>query len=216
MSWWNDFLNYYIRPSTNFLTMGLSELGWKDWEERNNSGEAQSLLDQGKTPLDVQGIMASQGKGMSPDMVQYLNNLISGQRTEEAQEFSKYQSQNDILNAAKQLEQIGLSASGVLQTGGSQMNAVDAANTNMANPAMQRYSQRMALAKQLLGMTSQMASAGIYGSAIGAARKASSIMTSAASHSALAVQNAINDNAWDQLVKQDPKFAYYMDHDVDE
>lgn len=126
---------------------------------------------------------------INPQWEKYLDNMIANQNTGEARAWEEQQSSTNLLKAGSQLEQLGLSQSGVLQTGGSNVNGVQAASNSMTNLSqqmkIQKYQQRMAMARQLLGMTSQMAAAGIYGGALGAAKSASSALTSAASHSAL-------------------------------
>lgn len=139
----------------------------------------------------IQGYLASLPEWIriDPQWEKYLDNMIANQNTGEARSWEEEQASSNLLKAGSQLQSLGLSPSGVLQTGGSNVNGVAAASNAMTNlrqqTSMQRYTQRMAMARQLLGMTSQMAAAGIYGGALGAAKSASSALTSAASHSAL-------------------------------
>lgn len=138
----------------------------------------------------IQGYLASLPEWIriDPQWEKYLDNMIANQNTGEARSWEEEQASSNLLKAGSQLEALGLSPSGVLQTGGSNVNGVAAASNAMTNlrqqNRMQRYQQRMAMAKQLISMTSQMASAGIYGGAIGAARSASSLLSSQAAHSA--------------------------------
>lgn len=146
----------------------------------------------------IQGYLAGLPSYVSldPQWEKYIDNMIATQNTGEARAWEEQQASTNLLKAGSQLESLGLSPSGVLQTGGSSVNGVGAASNAMTNlsqqTAIQRYTQRMAMARQLLGMTSQMASAGIYGGAIGAAKTASSALTSAASHSALSALSSGN------------------------
>lgn len=150
----------------------------------------QEALDRGDYKA-IQGILAGLHPGvfsLTPEMETWLNNMIASQNTAEERSYIDQQNQTNILNAADQLKQLGLSASGVLQTGGNSIISPGAADSSMANLAqqrkMQQYQAKMGIAKSILGMVGSMASAGIYGTAIGSARKAASVVTSAAAHSA--------------------------------
>lgn len=120
-----------------------------------------------------------------------INNMISNQNTEEARGFEQEMRDTSLTSAAEQLEQIGLSPSNVVQTGGLASNGVAAASVDKSNSGLQermaRFQQKMGVVKQVLSMTSQMAAAGIYGGSIGVARKAGSILASQAAHSGLGV-----------------------------
>lgn len=154
---------------------------------QSTAAELQGYLHSGDF-RNIQG-MLSGTEFMSPEREKWLDNMIANQNTEEARVNEREMRDTDYLSVGSQLEQLGLSSSGVLQTGASHQN-VAAADNVKSNVALQKYGQKMAIAKQLLGMTSQMASAGIYGSAIGAAKKASGVLTSAAAHSAYGALNA--------------------------
>lgn len=133
----------------------------------------------------LQGIFAGSGFRISPEQEKWLDNMIAQQGTLENRAYETANAEQNLLREASQLQKLGLSSSGVLQTGGVMPNAVATADNSKTNVALQRYSQRMMIAKQLLSMTSSMASAGVYGASLNAAKKASSVLTSAASHSAL-------------------------------
>lgn len=86
---------------------------------------------------------------MSEEQNQYLNNLIA-----------QYQSKHALTWQAEQLQALGLSNSGVLQTG--------AAHTaqDMSNPARNRADRLKSIANSLIDMTSRATGAGIHGAAI--------------------------------------------------
>lgn len=132
----------------------------------------------------LQGIFAGSAFNLTPDQEKWLDNMISNQNTNEARAYDTQMAETDLLRAGKQLQELGLSASGVLQTGGSASSGVGIASNSKSNIALERYQQRMNVARQLISMSSSMASAGIYGHALGAAKKASSVLASQASHSA--------------------------------
>lgn len=175
-SWIDDLIEQYTA-----MTRGLS--GFDDHGQLEAIKEAYSKGDY----LGLQGLLSGPGFNVSPEQEKWLDNMVAAQNTQSARNFEEHMGSTDILRAGAQLESLGLSRSGVLQTGGSGTNGVAAADNVKSNVALDRYNQKMQLARQLLSMTSSMASAGVYGHAIGAAKKASSVLTSAASHSAYKV-----------------------------
>lgn len=86
---------------------------------------------------------------MNEEQTQYLNNLLA-----------RYQSQHALTWQAEQLQALGLSNAGVLQTG--------AAHTaqDMSNPAKSRADRLKSIANTLIDMTSRAVGAGIHGVAI--------------------------------------------------
>lgn len=128
---------------------------------------------------------------ITPEQEKYLTILLS-----------QYNAQNNLLNTAQQLKQLGLSNSGVLQTGGS------TAGTPQFNVSAHRASlesqQRIALVKSLSGMITGMASAGIHGASITAAKSAANAVASQAASSALkSTQKKEEDltQYWDDMLK---------------
>lgn len=94
---------------------------------------------------------------MSEEQTQYLNNLLA-----------RYQSQHALTWQAEQLQALGLSNAGVLQTG--------AAHTaqDMSNPARNRADRLKSIANSLIDMTSRAIGAGIHGAALNSLKDASS------------------------------------------
>lgn len=141
-------------------------------------------------------ISSSSRNFLTPEVEKWLDNMIAQQNTQQNQAWEEQQASTNLLKAGSQLESLGLSSSGVLQTGGSNVNGVNTASNVMSNLAQQnklaKYNQKMAIARQLLSMTSSMASAGIYGSAIGAAKQAAGVVTSSAAHSAYGAIAGVN------------------------
>jgi len=191
--WW-EYIADFMRPTIDFATMGLAEAPGigiynhlDNWRNSEEEGIQSALSGATSDATGAQGQIASNGWHVTPEVEKYIDNLISQQNTSSAQQWEEHMRDSDTLSQGEQLKQLGLSSSGVLDIGGASHGSIQAADNSKTNMALDRYAQRMSMAKQLLGMTSQMASAGIYGNAIGAAKKASSIMTSSASHSALNV-----------------------------
>lgn len=120
-----------------------------------------------------------------PQLESWMNNSINQQITSAGRSWEQEMRDTEYTSIANQLKQLGLSANSVLQSSGASHNAVSSPGAASRNQIdLRRYNEQNALAKSLLSMTSSMASAGVYGSAIGAARKASGVVASAASHSA--------------------------------
>lgn len=188
----DDFWKQFWQHLIHGLGYGGSAGVVASAEDMKNQTQIQSILNNAEQdPTKTQGQLAQSGLQLTPEQEKWLDNLIAQQNVESARDWEDYMSSNDLLRAANQLERLGLSSSGVLQTGGSAANGVAAADNVKSNVGLQRYSMRMSLAKQLLSMTSSMASAGIYGKALGAAKQASSVVTSAASHSAYGALSGI-------------------------
>lgn len=194
-AWWENLLNYVVRPLTDVWSVGSAEFGWKhfnDWQKNQDQQYEQQQdvydrLESGQLdPTSAQGEIAKSGYGMSADFEKYLDNLIAQQNTQSARAWEQQMASSDLLRAGEQLKQLGLSPSNVVSTGGSGVNAVGSAPIVHSNVAQNRYNQQMALARSILSMTSSMASAGIYGSALGSAKKAASTIASSAAHSGLA------------------------------
>lgn len=161
----------------------------------------------------IQGLLSSLPSGFKfnggADYEKWLDNMISTQNTEAAQQYEEYMRDTSVTSTAQQLQSLGLSSSGVLQSGFASSGTVGAADNVKSNIKQQQYAQRMSLARQLLSMTSSMASAGIYGGALAQAKKASSVLTSGAAHSALALQNQLNDLRYAELQKTPGWKEYY-------
>lgn len=142
--------------------------------------------------LKLQGLMSTLSKyniSMDPTLEKWIDNMIAKQNTKENQSWEEEMRNTSYLSAANQLEQIGLSSSGVLQTGAASHSGVQTARNDFGNNSMEmkklRYQQRMAMAKQLISMTSQMAAAGIHGGTLGFAKQAAGTIASSAANSGL-------------------------------
>lgn len=142
------------------------------------------VADGSLSPAEAYGQVAKYGLELSPEQESYLSQALNNQRTEEARHYETEMANTDLLRAASQLQQLGLSGSNVLQSGGSATPNVSAANVPQLNNANQRFDRQISMANALLGTASKLASAGIYGGALASVRAASGKMASFASHSA--------------------------------
>lgn len=190
----NNYSNLIGTPWENFTYPGLPQSGYDTL-----LGKINDFIGNGDF-RGLQGYLTSitgpNHNFFTPEVEKWLDNMINQQATLENRSWEEEQASTNLLKAGDQLQQLGLSASGVLSTGGSNVNGVSSANNSMANLAQQnklaKYNQKMAMARQILSMTSSMASAGIYGSAIGAAKKAAGVITANAAHSGYGAIKAIN------------------------
>lgn len=213
------FIFNYLREHPNFkegwdlLNMwrnvpGLNSL-YTEWQR-----EQQAYANNHGNPNDVNYELGSMGITPNSTNENALANSQAQYNTQVAQDFSNYQMNNSLLSAASQLQQIGLSPSSVIQTGGSVANGVDAAGSYKGSAAslkqqakLNRYNQQMGLAKSLIGAAGSMASSGIYGAALGAVKHSASAIAGAAAHSGLKALQATSkmsaaDNAvWDDIAK---------------
>ena len=184
-SWLEQFFKNYI--SNPFAIFNGGNAVNRGIEQTQNNIDVGKIL-QGATgdPTAALGNVAKDGLYLTPEQEKYLDSLIQDQKEQSNRDWQQQMRDTAYTSAGSQLEALGLSPSGVLSTGGAASGvSSNAAGHPITNIALQRYNQSMAIAKSILGMTSQMASAGVYGSAIASARKASSIITSQASNSAL-------------------------------
>lgn len=146
----------------------------------------------GSSAQDLLGMYGQLGGTMSPETEKWLDNEIAKQNAEQQQNYELAARDTSLLSSGKQLEQLGLSSSGVLSTGGAAAGlSASTASTNMHSAAslrqqekINRFNQQMGLAKSLIGAAGQMASSGVYGAAIGAVKHSAQSLAGAAAHSA--------------------------------
>lgn len=165
---------------------------------------------------DAYAMYGSYNTGMPEETSKYLDNLISQENTASDREFQTEMRDTSLTSAGDQLSQLGLSPSNVISVGGASSGLSSAAaevshagtSANRRQQlAMNQYNQRMGMAKSLIGMAGSMASSGIYGSALGAAKHSASAMASAASHSGLmALKTLSGKSYYDVLQGLNDKF----------
>lgn len=178
-TWFGGFPNGVLSPNHNI-----------NQETYNNWSNYEALINGQMSPEDFQAALGTNGKsGYSPEMEQYVNNMLADQRTQEARNWDEYVARNEYLWSGQQAQALGLSPSVISFGAATGANSAGTANVAMQNLShdrkMEAYKARMSLARQLISMTGAMASAGIHGSALGMARKSSSVLSSLAAHSGL-------------------------------
>lgn len=173
---------------------------------------------------DLLGVIGDNPRGgtLNPEQEKWLDNEIARENTQQQQNFELTSRDTSLLSAGSQLQQLGLTASGVLQTGGAsagvQGSTADISHHSASQQRQQarinKYNQQMGLAKSLIGAASSMASSGIYGAALGAVKHAGSQIAGAAAHSGLQALSAIkevrlppNRNSVDSRLKKDPYYG---------
>lgn len=180
---------YSMVKSQNYALRSL-------WNTHKALYDAEQAQAHGETAdfNDVLGVIARSGQQMSPELEKYLDNLISNQRTEEARDYDTQMRDTSLLSTGTQLQQLGLSPSGVISVGGAVSNGVGTAGTSKHSAAslhqqerINQFNQKMSVAKSLIGAAGSMASSGIYGAALGAIKHSAAALSASAAHSGLNV-----------------------------
>lgn len=161
-------------------------------------------------PVDAQTSLGLQGITPSSTSETANANATAQFNTQQAQDYATWQMMNGINANVEQLVKNGLSPSSVIQTGAANGNMVAAADSVKGNAAemkqraiLDKYNQRMSMARSVIGMVGQMASSGIYGSAIGAAKHSASVLAGATAHSALNTLKSYRPELLSQLMKDE-------------
>lgn len=152
--------------------------------------------------IGAQDLLAAYGGqnqvSMNADTEKWLDNQIARENATIQNDREIAARDTSLLSAGSQLQQLGLSGSSVIQTGGASAG-IQAASPDTAmrsNSALRqqakinKYNQQMGLAKSLIGAASSMASSGIYGAALGAVKHSAQSIAGAAAHSGLAALKA--------------------------
>ena len=138
--------------------------------------EAQILIANNSKKFQNEHFISPVGPSYNPweftsDQEKALNNLLS-----------RYNSQNSLTWQAEQLQDLGLSNSGVLQTGGVHTASDMSNQTARARDAkLQAFSR---VAGSMISMAGSMAGAGIHGAALAAVKGAAGQAASLTAHSA--------------------------------
>lgn len=196
--------NYWIDYFSQFSPNALAELRtyWPTEFGRlylqNSLYQARESGDYNQVQQDItDSSRNTQNQFVTPAMQQEVNNGISNQNTKAQWAQEEYMRDTSYTSAGSQLQGLGLSASGVIQTGAANSGQLSTANNSMTNIAQQqkieRFQQQMSIARSIIGLTGSLASSGIYGHAIGAARSAAAVTAAATAHSA---RNAIMSKSW--------------------
>lgn len=185
-TWFGGFPNGVLSPNHNI-----------NQETYNNWTNYEALVNGQMSPEDFQAALGTNGKsGYSPEMEQYVNNMLADQRTQEARNWDEYVARNEYLWSGQQAQALGLSPSVISFGAAAGPQSAGTSNVSMHNLSQERkiatYKARMGLARQLISMTGAMASSGIYGSALGMAKRSSSVLASQAAHSGLQVLKNFN------------------------
>lgn len=139
------------------------------------------------TPVEFMQILGYDFGSMSSTQEKIFNNLLSQFNTQQARDYETGMANTDLLRAASQLSELGLSPSNVYQTGGSATPNVSAANADMSNLAerakARQFERETQIANSLISMAGRMASSGIYGSALQAVKGSASRVAALSAHS---------------------------------
>lgn len=172
-----ELIDKYLADPTGkpagYVSQYMNNNTYRDYYDKygtTGSGTLMELVNSGQIdPYTAQTMAANGGRlyELSPDQEKALNNQLS-----------RYNSQNNLMWNAEQLQQLGLSSAGVLQTGGVN-TAVD-----MSNQSNNRLLRRQEMANSLINMAGRMASSAIHGGALAAVKGAASSAASMVANSA--------------------------------
>lgn len=140
------------------------------------------------------------GVELDPTLEKSLDNLVARENTANDQQYQEHMRDTAISSTGNQLEALGLSRSGVIQVGGATSGVSSAAASNNMHSAASLYqrerinnfNQNLGIAKSIMSLVGSMASSGIYGHAIGAAKQAGSALAAATAHSGIKAMSALN------------------------
>lgn len=152
-----------------------------------------AAVEQGKLdPYTAQIYLSSGGRpySMSAEQEKAFDNLLG-----------RYNAQHETIWQKDQLQQIGLAASGVLQTGG-----VHTAQAK-ENVALSKYNAKLGLANSLIQTAGRMGAAGIHGAALTAVKGAASGAAIQLAHSAH--RSVTHYNANGQMTGQMNEYKYW-------
>lgn len=141
---------------------------------------------------DVYGaISGAPGINVNGELEKFIDNQVSRENTQNAQAYDKMMRDTQVTSTANQLGSLGLSTSNVISSGFASNNAPGAAATSHMSASslaqqkkINEYNQRLGMAKSVVGLVGQMASSGIYGGALNAAKHAGQALSAATAHSA--------------------------------
>lgn len=177
---------------------------------------AYKKMTEGKiSALEAQGQLAGAGIDLTPEQTEFLNNKISQEASDKANEFTEHMRDTSITSAADQYSSLGLNPASVMQTGGAGIggsSTADVSNRNTAQEKMlNQVNQKAAMTRTMLGIVGGLASAGIYGGAITAGRVAAARIASSTAHSAQAAMQSYGKGVMSAYGHTYDKYGNYVD-----
>lgn len=146
-----------------------------DWYDKQGAFSLMDSLNNGFSTdyAKLQSLLSQGPLGMSPEFTQWLQDMVSNQRTVEARNWDAMMRDSSYTSTAQQLASLGLSSSNVVQAGGAVTPSGPVAQVSKDNVAMQKAQMKNQLAQNAIRTLSMLGSAGIHGSTLALAKKAS-------------------------------------------
>lgn len=132
----------------------------------------------------------------TPEFESYMNNMISKQGIDEANQYQARREDTALIRQADQLKDLGISSSGVLSIGGAGSGSAGAAQVDRSHNAQwqanRKFQQKQLLFRSILGMATSLAAAGIGGSALYSSRTAAAQIAHSAAGTARQMLRHVN------------------------
>lgn len=200
----------------NSMIEGVPEMVLRSHDNDGNNAILSAVLSNGIktgkiTARDAQYIISQHGIKVTPALESYLNNELSREATNDAYDL-EIQSIGDKAKATQQASiDTGLNYSAYTMSNGMMQGAgIDPANVykseSAENRVRDRFQAKTGMAKTLIGLASGMASMGIHGASMFAARKAVAGLTTAATRDAAKIRA-------DSYLKGKVKSKYHIKSD---
>lgn len=142
-----------------------------------------SLWQKGEiTPLEIQTYVAEHGMRLRPSEEAWLNNVLNIQSTQSDRDFQTDMRDTSLLSSYEQLVKLGLNPGSVVNVGGAN-SGVSSSATKLSTGEVSKmmFDRRTAMAQTMIRLAGGLASTGVHGAALGAAKFAASKLTSEAS-----------------------------------
>lgn len=200
----------------NSMIEGVPSMVLRSHDDDGNNSILSAVLSNGIktgkiTARDAQYIIAQHGIKVTPALESYLSNELSREATNDAYDL-EIQSIGDKAKATQQAAiDTGLNYSAYTMSNGMMQGAgIDPANVykseSAENRVRDRFQAKTGMAKTLIGLASGMASMGIHGASMFAARKAVAGLTTAATRDAAKIRA-------DSYLKGKVKSKYHIKSD---
>lgn len=147
-----------------------------DWYDKQGAFNLMDSINNGSSSdyAKLQGILSQGPLGMSPEFTQWLQDMVSNQRTNEARSWDEMMRNTSYTSTAQQLAQLGLSSANVVQAGAASTPSGPVSQVSKDNVAMQKMQMKNQMAQNTIRTLGMLGSAGIHGTTLALAKKASS------------------------------------------
>lgn len=202
----NQLVSTYSNdPDFEYFLQTLQSKHPQFFDQLWNNYVTSSVADGSLGLNDAYGSFGQTGAAATEETTKYLDNAIAQQNTAQDRAYQTEMRDTSLTSAASQLSSLGLSPSNVIQVGGASSGvSSEAAGQNLSQGGANRrqqlyinqYNQRMSMAKSLISMAGSMASSGIYGASLNAAKHSAAVMGSATAHSGLMALKTLSGKSY--------------------